>query len=87
MDLELELSHKMIRNMVSDLAANEIEPLAADIDETMEFPLETVMHMGRLGLMGMMTSKQWGGSGADTVCYVTAVEEISWGRVKATFRQ
>src|SRR3989338_8991729 len=33
--------------------------------------------MGALGLMGIMVPERWGGSGADTVAYVGALEEIA----------
>src|SRR5437867_12837827 len=33
--------------------------------------------MGELGLMGIAIPEEWGGSGADSVSYVVAVEEIA----------
>src|SRR5260370_38229851 len=35
--------------------------------------------MGALGLMGVCVPPQWGGSGADFVSYVAAMEEIAYG--------
>lgn len=67
----------MIRNMVRDFAMDNIEPVAAELDETMEWPAENVRKMGELGLMGMTVDPVWGGCGADYVSYATAVEEIS----------
>jgi alkylation response protein AidB-like acyl-CoA dehydrogenase len=77
MDFELTEEQRMIRDLARDFAQNEIVPIAAEIDETGEFPYETVKKMGELGLMGLEVPEEYGGAGADTVSYVLAVEEIS----------
>lgn len=77
MDFELNEEQRMIRDLARDFAEREIAPIAAEIDETGEFPYETVMKMGELGLMGLDVSPEWGGAGADTISYVVAMEEIS----------
>ena len=38
---------------------------------------ELVARMGELGLMGVAVPSEWGGTGADTVSYVLAMEEVS----------
>jgi butyryl-CoA dehydrogenase len=77
MDFDLTKDQEMIRKMVREFAETEIEPIAADIDETSEFPAETVKKMGELGLMGMTVPKEYGGSGVDSLSYIIALEEIS----------
>lgn len=77
MDFELNEEQRMIRDLARDFAEREIAPIAPEIDETGEFPYETVMKMGELGLMGLDVAPEWGGAGADTVSYVVAMEEIS----------
>ncbi len=77
MDFELNEEQRMIRDLARDFAQKEIAPIAAEIDETGEFPYETIKKMGELGLMGLGVSPEWGGAGADTVSYVLAMEEIS----------
>jgi alkylation response protein AidB-like acyl-CoA dehydrogenase len=67
----------MIRDMARDFAQGELAPIAAEIDETGEFPYATVRKMGELGLMGLTAPAEYGGVGADTVSYVLAMEEIS----------
>jgi len=68
---------KMLRDMVHDFAQSEVKPIAAEIDETCEFPWATVKKMGELGLMGIVFPEEYGGAGMDTVCYAIAVEELS----------
>jgi alkylation response protein AidB-like acyl-CoA dehydrogenase len=77
MDLELTDEQRMIRDMARDFAQGELAPIAAQIDETGEFPSATVKKMGELGLMGLTAPAEYGGVGADTVSYVLAIEEIS----------
>lgn len=77
MDFNLTEEQEAIKAMVRDFAEKEIKPIAAEIDKTMEFPIENVKKMGKLGLMGMMVPKEYGGAGADAVSYVIAIEEIS----------
>ncbi|HUI89917.1 MAG TPA: acyl-CoA dehydrogenase [Anaerolineales bacterium] len=67
----------MIRDTTRDFAQKEIAPLAAQFDESGEFPYETIKKMGALGLMGIEVPEEYGGAGMDTLSYVLAVEEIS----------
>lgn len=77
MDFKLNENQQMIKNMVREFAEKELKPIAAEIDETCEFPKETVKKMAGLGLMGMAIPQEWGGAGTDNVSYAIAVEEIS----------
>ena len=69
--------HKMIRDAARDFAQNEIAPIAAQFDESGEFPYETIKKMGGMGFMGIEVPEQYGGAGLDTMAYVLAMEEIS----------
>jgi alkylation response protein AidB-like acyl-CoA dehydrogenase len=66
-----------VREMVRDFAESEIRPIAAQIDESHEFPTANVKKMAELGLLGMFVPEQWGGAGMDYVSYVIAIEELS----------
>jgi len=69
--------HVMIRQAARDFAQNEIAPIAAEFDESGEFPYETIMKMGEMGFMGIEVPAEYGGAGMDTLAYVLALEEIS----------
>jgi alkylation response protein AidB-like acyl-CoA dehydrogenase len=69
--------HEMIRKAARDFAQKEIVPIAAEFDETGEFPFETIMKMGAMGFMGIEVPEEYGGTGMDTTAYVLALEEIS----------
>ncbi len=68
--------HEMIRQTARDFAQNEIAPIAAEFDESGEFPSETIRKMGELGFMGIEVPEEYGGAGMDTLAYVLALEEI-----------
>ncbi len=77
MDFEFTEEQRMIRGLAREFAQREIAPIAAQIDDTGEFPIETVRKMGELGLLGLQAPPEYGGAGADTVSYVLAMEEVS----------
>jgi butyryl-CoA dehydrogenase len=66
-----------VREMVRDFAESEIRPIAAQIDETHEFPAENTKKMAELGLLGMFVPEEWGGAGMSYLAYVVAIEELS----------
>jgi len=74
--LQLSAEHEMIRQAARDFAQNEIAPIAAEFDESGEFPLETIRKMGEMGFMGIEVPEEYGGAGMDTLAYVLALEEI-----------
>ncbi len=67
----------MLRDMVREFAKNEIEPLAAEIDESCEFPMQTFKKMAELGLLGIPFPEEYGGAGMDTVSLALAIEEVA----------
>jgi butyryl-CoA dehydrogenase len=77
MNLDLTQEQQMVRAMAREFAETEIRPIAAEIDRDARFPHETVKRMGELGLLGITVPEAWGGSGADAVSYVLALEEIA----------
>jgi len=72
----LSEEHKMIRDAAHDFAQNEIAPIAAEFDESGEFPLATIRKMGGMGFMGIEVPEEYGGAGMDSLAYVLALEEI-----------
>lgn len=77
MDFSLTDEQRMIQEMAQDFATEVLAPAASVIDQTEEYPFENCRHMGELGLMGIEVPEVYGGTGADTVSYVLALEEIS----------
>ncbi len=77
MDFKLSEDHVLLQEAYRDFAVEQVKPLAAEIDEKENFPLENIKAMGELGFLGIPVPEEYGGAGVDTLSYVTCVEELS----------
>jgi len=77
LDFNLTEDQTMIRNMAREFATKELEPLAAKIDESGEFPHESIRKMAELGLLSMTIPEKYGGAQFDFQALAIAIEEIS----------
>jgi alkylation response protein AidB-like acyl-CoA dehydrogenase len=75
--ISLTSEHEMIRQAARGFAQKEIAPIAAEFDESGDFPTGTIKKMGEMGFMGIEVPEEYGGAGMDTLSYVLALEEIS----------
>ncbi len=77
MDFGLGETVDAIRETTARFAADQIAPLAAQIDETNTFPRALWPRMGELGLHGITVEEDFGGLGLGYLEHVVAVEEVS----------
>ena len=77
MDFQLDKKHTMARSLFKDFAEKEVKPLAIQVDETEEFPRETVKKMAANGFLGIPIPVEYGGQGCDPLTYVMCVEELA----------
>lgn len=77
MDFAFTKEHELVRQLMREFVDKEIRPIAAEIDATERFPIETVEKMSKYGIKGMSFSSKYGGSDTDYLSYVMAVEEIA----------
>lgn len=77
MDLELTEQHLALRRLVRDFMEKEFAPLAQELDERSEFPVDIVRRMGQLGILGVSFPEEYGGGGYDAVSYVITIEEVT----------
>ena len=75
--MKLSPEHEKFRQKIREFAETEIEPKSSSIDESGEFPFDTMIKLGEMGILGMVVPEKYGGSGYDTISYSIAVEEIS----------
>ena len=66
-----------LRDMVHRFAQDRIAPMAAQIDETNQFPNELWKEFGELGLLGVTVSEEYGGANMGYLAHCIIVEEIS----------
>ena len=76
-DFALGETADAIRETTSRFAADEIAPLAAEIDRTNDFPRQLWPKMGELGLHGITVEEEYGGLGLGYLEHVIAMEEVS----------
>ena len=67
----------LFRRTVREFAEQEIMPIAAEHDESGEFPHTTIKGMADLGLFGLTLPEEYGGVGAGSVESALAMEEIA----------
>ncbi len=77
MNFSLSKEQEFVRQLVREFAINEVKPIAAEIDETEEFPVENVKKMARYNMMGIPFPTEFGGAGGNNVSYAMTVEELS----------
>ncbi|MGE0358139.1 MAG: acyl-CoA dehydrogenase family protein [Burkholderiales bacterium] len=70
---------RMIRDTARDFAREELAPNAGRWEDEGWIPDAVVAKLGELGFLGMTVPPEWGGTGADYLAYILAVEEIAAG--------
>ncbi len=77
MDFHFSEEQLQIQSVARDFAQRRIAPVAAEFDKSGEFPLENILEMGKLGLMGIEVPAEYGGAGMDSISYALAMIEIA----------
>ncbi|MBB1271119.1 isovaleryl-CoA dehydrogenase [Shewanella sp. SR44-3] len=67
----------MLRDAVQGFAANEIAPIAAQVDSDNAFPNQLWPVLGDMGLLGVTVPEEFGGANMGYLAHVIAMEEIS----------
>ncbi|HLH60866.1 MAG TPA: acyl-CoA dehydrogenase family protein [Ktedonobacteraceae bacterium] len=81
MNFDLDAEQFEIRDMVRRFTGQEITPYAEEWDETYHFPREIYSKMGELGLMGMTTPEEYGGSALSRLTAALVYEELAKGEM------
>ena len=77
MDFSFSREHEMLRKTVREFAELKIAPMALELDDKGQFEPELVASMGQQGLIGLVNSKKYGGSGMGHLARLIAIEELS----------
>ncbi len=77
MDFSLTREQEILRDTVREFAQRELAPNALALDEKGEFIRDIVKKTAELGLVGIITSKEYGGSGMGHLARMIAIEEFS----------
>src|SRR5579859_2998581 len=82
MDFKLNSIQQDIQRKVRDFCEREVLPRAKEFDSSEQFPWDWVPGLRKLGLLGIIFPKKYGGLGLDTVSYCLVLEEL--GRADAS---
>lgn len=75
---------ELVRRSVRDFALKEVAPLAAQIDETGEFPQELYQKLARNNYFGITIPREYGGVDAGYVVMAIVMEELARACVSTT---
>mgnify|MGYP006171467963 CR=1 FL=1 len=70
--------HTMLRSMIRDFVAEEVEPQALEYDREEKFNLDLFRKLGEYGLLGISVPEEYGGSGMDATAVAIVNEELSY---------
>jgi butyryl-CoA dehydrogenase len=69
---------------VRRFVANEVIPVASDLEHEDRYPTEIVAQMRELGLFGVTIPEAHGGLGLDLLTYIGVIEELAYGWMSLT---
>lgn len=77
MNFDFSDAQKMIRQTAQEFTERYVAPLAAELDQTGEFPRETFSRMAAHGFTGIGIPEEYGGSGGGDIEKVILVSELA----------
>lgn len=77
MDFTLNKEQKLLKKVAEQFAEKELEPVAAEIDETHQFPAENFKKMAAIGFTGIGVPREYGGAGGGAIEEVIAVSAFA----------
>ena len=79
MDFKMTEREELLRKTIREYAEKEITPHMDAMEETGEFPVELLKSMGAMGILGVITPTEYGGTGMGHLARIIVLEEL--GRV------
>ncbi len=79
MDFRLTEREELLRKSMREFAEKEIPPHMESMEETGEFPMDLLKKMGEVGILGVITPPEYGGTGMGNLARIIILEEM--GRI------
>ncbi|MQX53854.1 isovaleryl-CoA dehydrogenase [Alcanivorax sediminis] len=76
-NFDLDETLVALRDSVRQFAQKEIAPIAAEVDQSNQFPLAMWKKLGDLGVLGVTVSEEYGGADMGYLAHTIVMEEIS----------
>ncbi len=77
MDYSFSAEQDEFRGLVRAFAREKVAPYAEEWDEKGQFPLDTVLELGKLGAFGITFPEEYGGLGLEFATLCIAIEELA----------
>jgi alkylation response protein AidB-like acyl-CoA dehydrogenase len=77
MDFDLPREARLVRRSVREFAEQVVVPLVDEMERVDEFPAALIPQLGELGVLGLVTAAEYGGSNLGHLARTVAVEEVS----------
>lgn len=81
MDFEFTTEHHEVRRMAADFARDKLAPMADNWDEHSHFPIDVLREAASLGMAGIMSREDIGGSGLTRLDSALLFEQLATGCV------
>jgi alkylation response protein AidB-like acyl-CoA dehydrogenase len=76
MDFNLGEQEKMLQSLAKEFAVKAVQPRAAEIDRSGQFPFALAGEMGGRGFQGLPYPAEYGGIGAGYIGYILVLEQL-----------
>jgi len=76
MDFNLNEQEKMLQGLAREFAVKAVQPRAAEIDRSGQFPFDLAKEIGSRGFQGLPYPVEYGGSNAGYTSYVLVLEQL-----------
>lgn len=76
MDFKLSDREELLKKTIREYAEKEISPKMDEMEETGEFPVDLLPSMGRMGILGVITPPEYGGTGLGQLARVLVLEQL-----------
>jgi len=77
MNFERNAEHTVIRKEIRNIINKELVPIAAEIDEKEQFPMDLFKKIGKLGYLSLILPEEYGGGGRDFFGTAIVAEELA----------
>jgi butyryl-CoA dehydrogenase len=77
MDLSFTREQELLKKTVREFSETKVAPKALEFDEKGDLPHNIISEIGKIGLIGLVTSPKYGGSGMGHLARMIAIEETS----------
>ncbi|MCI4397860.1 MAG: acyl-CoA dehydrogenase family protein [Acidobacteria bacterium] len=77
MEFEFTQEQRVLRETIRSFAEEQILPHVREWDAQAHFPKETLLELGKMGILGIIFPEAYGGAAMSYVDYVIIVEELS----------